>query len=271
MKLFCILLVVLLVVLAVVLYMRFLKRKHLFYPEPLTGRLQLPASITQTAVKASNGRDTLAVYHNLGLYHPNQPVLIYCHGNAGNIKDNLYLFNHAQLPLIVWEYRGFGNSTGTATEKNVVDDLQCVIDWACKQWQLDRQRDVVLFGRSLGTNVVLHYVDKVDSPPDHIVLLTPFAKLGDVLHKLGLGVVGYLLALLVGNMDVVSSMRRYTEDKGGKTLLLASKSDIVTPWKSALQLVVSPAVQLIEIMGGHNRAFENWDAVYKFLRDASNR
>ena len=53
-------------------------------------------------------------------------------------------------------------------------------------------------------------------------------------------------------------------ERGGRALVMASKADRLTPWKSALELAQWGA-QLSEVPGSHYRAFDSWDLINRFL------
>jgi pimeloyl-ACP methyl ester carboxylesterase len=51
---------------------------------------------------------------------PARGTLLFCHGNAGNIShrlDSLRLFHELGLSVLIFDYRGYGQSTGTPTEE----------------------------------------------------------------------------------------------------------------------------------------------------------
>ena len=49
-----------------------------------------------------------------------QPLVLFCHGNAGNIShrvDNLRLLRELGLAVFIFDYRGYGQSAGKARKK----------------------------------------------------------------------------------------------------------------------------------------------------------
>ena len=56
---------------------------------------------------------------------PKKPVLLWCHGNAGNIAhrlDNLYHLYRGGVSVFLFDYRGYGKSTGSPSEPGLYAD-----------------------------------------------------------------------------------------------------------------------------------------------------
>ena len=54
-------------------------------------------------------------------------ALLYCHGNAGNISHRLGpigVFNGLGLSVLIFDYRGYGESTGRPSEKGTYLDAE---------------------------------------------------------------------------------------------------------------------------------------------------
>ncbi|NIQ90449.1 MAG: alpha/beta hydrolase, partial [Deltaproteobacteria bacterium] len=51
---------------------------------------------------------------------PSKHMLVFCHGNAGNIShrlDNVRLLNQRGISVFIFDYRGYGRSDGSISEK----------------------------------------------------------------------------------------------------------------------------------------------------------
>ena len=84
------------------------------------------------------------------------PTLLFFHGNAGNIGFRLpnakSLYRLCQVNLLMLEYRGYGNSSGTPSEEGLKRDARYALAWL-RQNGSARGIDpdnLFLFGRSLG-------------------------------------------------------------------------------------------------------------------------
>jgi fermentation-respiration switch protein FrsA (DUF1100 family) len=90
-------------------------------------------------------------------------VVLYAHGNAGNIADRrgvLDLF-HSQMrtSVLVFDYRGYGQSEGKPTEDGVLADARAARRWLAARTKV-REEDIVLAGHSLGGGVVVDLAAK---------------------------------------------------------------------------------------------------------------
>jgi fermentation-respiration switch protein FrsA (DUF1100 family) len=79
-------------------------------------------------------------------------VLLFFHGNAGNIShrlDSIAIFNRLGLDVLIVDYRGYGRSTGKPTEAGTYRDAQAAWDYLRRERGVAPGR-IVVFGRSLG-------------------------------------------------------------------------------------------------------------------------
>ena len=84
------------------------------------------------------------------------PTLLFFHGNAGNIGFRLpnakSLYRLCSVNILMLEYRGYGNSSGTPSEEGLRRDARCALSWLRVNGR-SRGIDVdnlFIFGRSLG-------------------------------------------------------------------------------------------------------------------------
>ena len=99
--------------------------------------------------------DTVTVYGwflDAGL---NAPTLLWCHGNAGNIShrlENLRALFHHGISVLIFDYRGYGQSTGVPSEAGLYEDAMAGYDYLIHQRRISPER-LIIFGRSLGSGV----------------------------------------------------------------------------------------------------------------------
>ncbi|MCY3823616.1 MAG: alpha/beta hydrolase [Nitrospinae bacterium] len=87
---------------------------------------------------------------------PDGPVLLWAHGNAGNLShraENIALIQkELRAGVFIFDYRGFGKSEGRPGEKGLYADGRAAFAWLAERVPHER---IFLFGRSLGAAVVV--------------------------------------------------------------------------------------------------------------------
>lgn len=64
----------------------------------------------------------------------NRGVILFCHGNAGNIShrlDSIMIFHRLGLDVFIFDYRGYGKSEGKPTEEGTYKDAEAA--WLAHQ------------------------------------------------------------------------------------------------------------------------------------------
>jgi fermentation-respiration switch protein FrsA (DUF1100 family) len=85
-------------------------------------------------------------------------LLLFCHGNAGNIShrlDNLRLLHITGISVFIFDYRGYGRSQGRINEKSFYLDSEAAYEVA-REWAEKHGAKLVVFGRSLGGIAATH-------------------------------------------------------------------------------------------------------------------
>jgi uncharacterized protein len=112
-----------------------------------------------------------------------KPVVLYFHGNAGNLAMRAPRFQHMLAQgygLVAMAYRGSSGSTGSPSQKAIVSDVRALYRDLHKVLPSDAPR--VLYGESLGTGVVIVglMASEVQPRPAAVVLEAPFTSISDV-------------------------------------------------------------------------------------------
>jgi hypothetical protein len=85
------------------------------------------------------------------------PMVLWFHGNAGNIADRLdnarLLFDRG-LSLFMVDYRGYGKSEGEPSEQGINEDGRAAYDYLISRGI--EPGSIIVFGRSLGSTVAIH-------------------------------------------------------------------------------------------------------------------
>ncbi len=167
----------------VVGYVRYLEGRTLYYP---TSPLEVtPADsglpFEDVVFTSSDG----IRLHGWFISAPGSArVLLFCHGNAGNIGDRLdsiWTFHRMGLNVFIFDYRGYGDSTGKPTEKGTYLDATAVWEYLTKEKKI-APGNIVIFGRSLGGSVGTWLAERVN--PGALVVESTFASAADMGAKM---------------------------------------------------------------------------------------
>ena len=85
------------------------------------------------------------------------PVLLFCHGNAGNIShriENVDLLVKRGISVFLFGYRGYGLSSGRPSENGIYTDGMAAYDYLTEMEKVSPDR-IGVFGRSLGGAVAI--------------------------------------------------------------------------------------------------------------------
>lgn len=88
---------------------------------------------------------------------PDGPVILFCHGNGGNIShciENMAGFLRMGVGVFIFDYRGYGKSEGSPSEKGIYGDGIAAYDYLINREGIP-WNGVVPFGWSLGGAVAI--------------------------------------------------------------------------------------------------------------------
>tara|TARA_R110002072_G_scaffold303099_1_gene493509 strand:- start:240576 stop:241490 length:915 start_codon:yes stop_codon:yes gene_type:complete len=119
-----------------------------------------------------------------GWFCPNeQPkaVLLYCHGNGGNLAGRestlRFLQKEMGVSVLIFDYRGYGRSEGKATVAGAIADAKAARTELAKLAKVN-EADIVLMGRSLGGAIAIQLA--ADAPPRGLIVESSFSSLREV-------------------------------------------------------------------------------------------
>lgn len=105
-------------------------------------------------------------------------LLLFCHGNAGNIShrlDNVRLLHNRGISVFIFDYRGYGRSQGRINEKGFYLDSEAAYEVA-RKWAEQNEAKLVVFGRSLGGIAATHL--GATKHCDGLILESTFTNMG---------------------------------------------------------------------------------------------
>ncbi len=179
-------------------------------------------------------------------------VLLFLHGNAGNMADrieSLKVFNSLGLSVFIFDYRGYGQSTGTPTENGLYEDAESAWRYLAGTRNIDPMR-IVIFGRSLGGGVATWLAARHSSRA--VILESAFTSVHDLIfHHYPFVPVQLLLN------DKFDSLSRVHSMQTGALLVIHSPEDETVPYAHGTELhrAARGNKEFFEIEGTHNNGF----------------
>ncbi|MBI3457738.1 MAG: alpha/beta hydrolase [Candidatus Rokubacteria bacterium] len=206
--------------------------------------------------------------HLHGWYVPGarSVALLWSHGNAGNIShrlENLHrLHRRLGVAVLLFDYRGYGQSEGTPSEPGTYRDARAFRAWLRRREATDAKR-IVYFGRSLGAAVAAALA--VDDPPAALILETPFTSVRAMANATLPGA-GYLLRTRYDTLARIAEVRV-------PVLVLHGDADEVVPFRqgrAVFEAAREPKVFFTITGARHNDTYlvggaAYWEAWERFL------
>lgn len=258
--------------LLIVVVMMFLENSLIFFPTPYPDGDWQPREISPEDAwfQAADGTRL----HGWYLPHHNpRAVVLFCHGNAGNITYRAEMLRALHdlvgVSVLIFDYRGYGRSEGKPDEAGILQDARAAWRWLAIREGIDPY-DVVLMGRSLGGAVAVDLaVDLAAERADDagvkaLVLESTFTSIPDV--------AAYYypwlpVRMLIRNkFDSLAKISAYH----GPLLQSHGASDTIIPYRFGRRLfeVANEPKRFITIVGrDHNdpQSREYYDALAAFL------
>lgn len=118
-----------------------------------------------------------------GTVSANLPLIIFSHGNAEALYDPLMrnateMSRVIGLPVVAYDYCGYGRSKGRATEENSYKSILAVSNWLVKTFNIPTTKQCVV-GFSLGTAMSTYLAVKRKCAA--LVLIAPFTSITEVM------------------------------------------------------------------------------------------
>lgn len=108
-------------------------------------------------------------------------VVLYAHGNAGNLSHRSGLLARLQhqlrVAVLIFDYRGYGRSAGVPTVAGMLKDARAARKFLAQHANV-KQSDIVMMGRSLGGAVAVQLA--AEAKPRGLVLESTFSSLRDM-------------------------------------------------------------------------------------------
>lgn len=182
-------------------------------------------------------------------------VVLFFHGNAGNIShrlDSIAIFHQLGLDVLIIDYRGYGRSSGSTSEKGTYLDAQAAWDYLVGERGIAAQ-GIVIFGRSLGGAVGawLGSRNHGNDRPAAVIIESSFSSGVDMARRL----YPFLPVRLITRLRY--PVAEYAAQLDCPVLVVHSRDDEIIPFAMGRRIfdAVSGEKQLLELRGDHNAGF----------------
>jgi fermentation-respiration switch protein FrsA (DUF1100 family) len=198
------------------------------------------------------------------------PLLLFFHGNAGNLSDRadlvLELANRLPAQVFVVGYRGYGRSEGKPTEDGLFLDARAAWRFLTDDRGVPGER-IVVFGKSLGGAVAVDLAMDVDAAG--LIVESSFTSIPEMAARHYPFVPKFLIRTQMNSLSKIGMV-------SCPKLFVHSRADEVVPYELGRKLYESASQPKAfhEVVGaGHN---ETWlvggapyiEAISGFLSDA---
>ncbi len=253
--------------------------KILFYP---SNKTNWNPNISHKNVYI-NVKDPTIVHHklcNTGKYihgwhfknFPGHKTIMFCHGNSGNISYRKYIVDICQefkLNLLIFDYRGFGKSSGKPSKHNLKQDGEAAYKYLIEYCHND-PHDLIIWGESLGGVPAISVASKHQCRS--LILLSTFSGLDDAsTYYFDPGVgrsIAYGFFSLVSLRFNMMSNKNYMNKIKCPVAIMHSTEDDIIPYKCAQILfenIKHKSKVLIPIHGKHSAPEISNNALYKLF------
>jgi predicted esterase len=180
--------------------------------------------------------------------------LIYFHANAEDIGRCYELLDHirttVRINVLIPEYPGYGIynkvKKGSYQSKNPVlevdeqadglscsaeqiqQDSECVYDFVLKNFPKIQEKDIVIFGRSMGSGPTIHLGST--RKPKAIITMSAYTSIKNVVHD-KLSFLSALVAEQFNNLETIKNVPNETS-----VLFLHGKKDKLVPYQHSVDL-----------------------------------
>jgi len=186
----------------------------------------------------------------------NNKLIIFCHGNAGNIshrEHKVSALNQMGYSVSIFDYSGYGKSDGVPSEQQCYDDASTMVALLKLEYQID---DIIMYGESLGGPVASYVATRYKIPC--LILDSPLVSIKEFIrdkHKLL-----SFLSFLFPEFDT----EKYLHGYNGRSLLIHSVTDEIINYHSTdrLQQLVT---KFIPMEGSHNNPRIPWADIDNFI------
>ncbi|MFW6314321.1 MAG: alpha/beta hydrolase [Desulfohalobiaceae bacterium] len=179
------------------------------------------------------------------------PVVLFLHGNAGNIShrlDVLRIVHELGLACLMPDYQGYGQSQGRPSEKGMYQDAHAAWEFLVQEKGV-LPRHIVIWGHSLGGPVAARLAS--ERAPGALILDSTFTSLSEVGRKL------YPFLPVKWFARYTYPTKEFLQQSQAPVLVVHSKEDGLVPFELGKELYQAgpQPKELLQIRGEHDYGF----------------
>lgn len=191
-------------------------------------------------------------------------VVLFFHGNAGNIShrlESLRIFHSLGLSVLIFDYRGYGLSSGRPSEQGTYEDAQAAWRHLVHTRGVSPDR-IILFGRSLGGAVATWLA--AQQAPGALIVESAFRSVPDLAAEI------YWFLPVRRLARIEYPVERLIGEVSAPVLIVHGRDDEIIPFShaEALHAAAGAGTQKLVIGGDHNTGFLRDEARYRAGLDA---
>jgi alpha-beta hydrolase superfamily lysophospholipase len=166
---------------AIIAFSHFLRRTGMFFPDRYpTGRWDRNALMIVPTEQTFTTSDGVRLHAwRFDAKNADAPVMIWFHGNAGNLTDRAEMaVEHAKrgISVFVFDYRGYGRSDGRPSESKLFLDSIAAFDFV----RANGAKTIVLYGESVGGPYAAFVAKERKGLVHSVILENSFPSLKDM-------------------------------------------------------------------------------------------
>ena len=190
--------------------------------------------------------------HGWWVPHPRaRATVLFNHGNAGNIShrlESLRIFHQLGLSVLIYDYRGYGQSSGHPSEAGIHLDAEAALRWLLEEGDAV-PADILVFGRSMGGAVAARLASQTSV--GGLILESSFTSVPDIAAE----IYWWLPVRWLSRIQLPALA--YLAESDQATLVIHSRDDEIVPFGHGQRLydAAPEPRRLLELSGSHNTGF----------------
>jgi fermentation-respiration switch protein FrsA (DUF1100 family) len=177
-------------------------------------------------------------------------TILFCHGNAGNIShrlEKINMLNFLDLNVFIFDYRGYGKSKGSPSEKGLYLDAEAAYEYLVNRKNIS-PGEIIAYGESLGGSVAVDLAGRHEL--GGIIIEECFTSVRDMGKKIFPLIPASIYKSKFDSLAKIKNIR-------SPILIFHSIDDEIVPYAQGARLfdAAPEPKELVQLQGGHNDAF----------------